>query len=405
VAAGGHGASAVELRTALALLDAPDSAPPRSAGAPVHVRPPAPVAIHDAASSVLPHLAAAATTVTGCARPAVNRARSRGLTSIATGTANFTGPSADPGLISPKGLVPPERGREPGPSWSHRGRREVTRSTLRARRRGAAGGARAFLRARRASVKPGDVGLPEGTSRRRTPGLSREEIAQLAGAGLAWYTWLEQGRVLATSQQVIDAVARALLLGHEEHAHLCALANLPPPTPADRSGGLAASIRRTIDNLSPNPAYVLDHRIDFLAWNDAYCRVWRDLAAIPRDRRNLIWLFFTDENLRGLVVDREARAAALLAQFHAVVGRNPGDQRLAQLVDELTANSPPFHRWWPGYRVGGLGSARHVIRHPEAGEIRFDLAQRRIDHQPGLTVVLQTPATPVDRDRLVALLG
>jgi transcriptional regulator with XRE-family HTH domain len=263
----------------------------------------------------------------------------------------------------------------------------------------------AFLRARRAAVKPGDVGLPEGTSRRRTPGLRREEVAQLAGVGIAWYTWLEQGRVLATSPQVIDAVARALLLTHEEHAHLRALANLPPPTRPDRGGVLAASIRRMVDNLSPNPAYVLDRRFDFLTWNDAYCRVWRDLAAIPPDRRNLIWLFFTDESLRSLVVDWEARAAALLAQFHAVVGRNPADQRLAQLVHDLTANSPLFQRWWPEYRVGGLGSPRHVIRHPEVGEIRFDLAQLRIDHQPGLTLVLQTPATPADRDRLIALLA
>jgi transcriptional regulator with XRE-family HTH domain len=128
----------------------------------------------------------------------------------------------------------------------------------------------AFLRARRAAVKPGDVGLPEGTSRRRTPGLRREEVAQLAGVGIAWYTWLEQGRVLATSPQVIDAVARALLLTHEEHAHLRALANLPPPTRPDRGGVLAASIRRMVDNLSPNPAYVLDRRFDFLTWNDAY---------------------------------------------------------------------------------------------------------------------------------------
>lgn len=262
----------------------------------------------------------------------------------------------------------------------------------------------AFLRARRAALQPGDVGLPDAaTGRRRTPGLRREEVAQLAGVGLAWYTWLEQGRVLATSTQVIDALARALRLNDQEHRHLRALANLPlPPRPVQSS--TPEPLRRMVDNLLPNPAYLIDQRFDFLVWNRAYTRVWRDLTEVPEPQRNLIWLFFTDPDLPDLVVDWTQRASMLLAQFRAVVGRHAGDHRLTELVDELTQASPTFRQWWPSYPVGGPGAPHHTIRHPEAGEIRFDLAQLRLDRHPGLTLVLQTPLTPTDRDALTALL-
>jgi hypothetical protein len=160
-----------------------------------------------------------------------------------------------------------------------------------------------------------------------------------------------------------------------------------------------------VDNLLPNPAYLIDQRFDFLVWNRAYARIWRDLAEIPPHQRNLIWLFFTDPHLPDLVVDWAQRARMLLAQFRTVVGRHAGDHRLTELVDQLTEASPRFREWWPSYPIGGPGAPHHAIRHPEAGEIRFDLAQLRLDRHPGLTLVLQTPLTPADRDALTALLA
>jgi transcriptional regulator with XRE-family HTH domain len=262
----------------------------------------------------------------------------------------------------------------------------------------------AFLRARRAAVKPADVGLPDGSRRRRTPGLRREEVAQLSGVGIAWYTWLEQGRVLATSAQVIDAIARTLRLDDEAHRHVRYLAGLPlPPPPV--SAEAPEPVQRMVGNLMPNPAYVIDRRFDFHAWNRAYTAVWRDLGPVPEDRRNLLWLFFTDKGLRELVSGWEGRARMLILQFRAAAGRYPDDNRLQLLVADLTDTSPEFREWWADYTVGGFTDPDHVIIHPTAGRIAFDLTQLRLVQHPALTLVLQTPRTTDDRQALLRLTG
>jgi transcriptional regulator with XRE-family HTH domain len=262
----------------------------------------------------------------------------------------------------------------------------------------------AFLRARRAAVKPADAGLPDGVSRRRTPGLRREEVAQLSGIGIAWYTWLEQGRVVATSAHVIDALARTLRLDHEAHRHLRHLAGLPlPPLPV--SADTPEPVQRMVDNLLPNPAYVLDRRFDFRTWNRAYTAVWRDLDPVPEDQRNLLWLFFTDKGLRELVHGWEGRARMLIAQFRAATGRYPDDPRLHRIVAGLTGASPQFREWWADYTVGGFADPDHVITHPLAGRITLDLTQLRLVQHPALTLVLQTPRTADDRQALLRLTG
>lgn len=265
-----------------------------------------------------------------------------------------------------------------------------------------------YLRARRAALRPADAGLPDTPGRRRTPGLRREEVAQLSGVSIAWYTWLEQGRVAVTSGQVIDAIARALRLDGEGHAHLRVLAGLPlppAPLPGEPGGEVPGALRRMLDNLLPNPAYIIDRRFDYLAWNRAYARVWRDPADFPAARRNLIWLMLTDESLRGLLADWEGRARALLAQFRAVAGRYPDDARIRRLTADLEAASPQFRDWWPRYAVGRFTGPEHVIRHPDAGTIAFDLAQLSVARHPGYSLVLQTPVTGADRDKLLRLLS
>jgi transcriptional regulator with XRE-family HTH domain len=262
----------------------------------------------------------------------------------------------------------------------------------------------AFLRTRRAAVRPADVGLPEGTGRRRTPGLRREEVAQLSGVGIAWYTWLEQGRVTSTSAQVIDALARALRLDDEAYRHLRYLAGLPlPPVPVFE--GTPDHLQRVVDNLVPNPAYVLDRRFDYRTWNRAYTAVWRDLDSVPESHRNLLWLFFTDPGLRDLVSGWESRAQALLAQFRTVAGRYPGDARLRRLASDLSDASPRFRQWWADYTVGGFTAPDHAIIHPVAGRIAFDLTQLRIVQYPALTLVLQTPRASADQQALGKLVG
>src|SRR5919201_3772884 len=147
-----------------------------------------------------------------------------------------------------------------------------------------------FLRRKRAGIKPEDVGLPNG-GRRRTPGLRREEVALLAGVGTTWYTWLEQGRDVRASLDVLEALARALRLTPAERTHLILLGRgeeAPPCRPP--SERVSPTLRRLIENLGPNPAFVLGRRWDYLAWNKAACAVFGDLGKVPRSQRNHLWL-------------------------------------------------------------------------------------------------------------------
>jgi transcriptional regulator with XRE-family HTH domain len=263
----------------------------------------------------------------------------------------------------------------------------------------------AFLRARRAQVTPQDVGLPEDMEpgRRRTPGLRREEVAELAGMSLTWYTWLEQGRRIAASPQVIDALARALLLDPGQHRYLRRLAGLADlmehlPAPA------AGRAQRLVESLMPNVASVYDGHFDFVAWNLAYARIRTDPAELPQDRRNLLWWMFTDHRNRAMMRDWEPAARAILSQFRAAAGRRPDDQRLTAVVTALDAASPEFRAWWQEYPVNEFRPATISLSHPTAGELDLQLYQLRMVEDPDLLLVLQIPATDVDRGRIAAAL-
>jgi transcriptional regulator with XRE-family HTH domain len=229
----------------------------------------------------------------------------------------------------------------------------------------------AFLRARRAQVTPRDVGLPEDMEpgRRRTPGLRREEVAELADMSLTWYTWLEQGRRIAASPQVIDALARALLLEPAQHRYLRRLAGFADPTEHLPAQAVDRA-QRLVDSLMPNLASVYDGRFDFVAWNLAYARIRTDPAELPQERRNLLWWMFTDLRNRAMMRDWEPAARAILSQFRAVAGRRPGDQRLAAAITALGAASP---EWCcssrPQTRTAAASrppSTEPVLRHAEA---------------------------------------
>ena len=141
----------------------------------------------------------------------------------------------------------------------------------------------AFLRTQRARLTPADVGLATGSAsgRRRTKGLRREEVAQLSGVGVTWYTWLEQGRDISASAQVIDALARALLLSQDQHRHLRELAGQPPPEPQAADGDVRPRLQMLVDAAMPSPASVCDRHFDYVAWNQAYARVRHDPASLP----------------------------------------------------------------------------------------------------------------------------
>jgi transcriptional regulator with XRE-family HTH domain len=264
-----------------------------------------------------------------------------------------------------------------------------------------------FLRAQRTRLSPADVGLPEGSAsgRRRTPGLRREEVAQLSGVGVTWYTWLEQGRDITASAQVIDALARALLLTPDQHRHLRELASLPAPEPEAPGDGLLPRLQLLVDAVAPSPASIYDEHFDYLVWNEPYVRVRHDPGTLPAGRRNMIWMMFTDPANRARMVAWEPAARSVLSQFRAAAGRHPDDSRFAELAAALAEASPQFRQWWAEYPVRYFRPGTIAVNHPEAGLIGLQMFQLRLVDQPGLLLVIQVPAGAAHLARVSSLLA
>ena len=202
------------------------------------------------------------------------------------------------------------------------------------------------------ACSPRTSGCPNG-GRRRTPGLRREEVAQLAGVGTTWYTWLEQGRDVRASLDVLEALARALRLTPAERGHLILLGRgeqAPAcPPPAER---VSATLRRLVENLGPSPAFILGRRWDYLAWNRAAGVVFGwDPELDPRPSRNHIWLTFMDPARRELMPDWERSARRLVAKFRADSARHIGDPGVRAADRLAAASSPEFARWWERHEV------------------------------------------------------
>jgi transcriptional regulator with XRE-family HTH domain len=255
-----------------------------------------------------------------------------------------------------------------------------------------------FLRTRRANLQPDDVGLPTG-GRRRTPGLRREEVASLAGVGTTWYTWLEQGRDVRASLDVLEALGRALRLTPAEHGHLILLGR-GEQAPACKAPieRVSVGLRRVIENLRPGPAYVLGRRWDYLAWNPAASAVF-GWDGLPRDglpvTRNHVWLTFMDPARRELIPDWMLTARTLLAKFRADSARHIGDPAFEQLISTLQGSSPEFRKWWGRHEVSGGGEGRKELNHPIVGRLVFDHVVFRHDDTSEQRLIIYSP-TPED---------
>jgi transcriptional regulator with XRE-family HTH domain len=261
-----------------------------------------------------------------------------------------------------------------------------------------------FLRARRAALLPEDVGLPSG-GRRRTPGLRREEVATLAGVGTTWYTWLEQGRDVRASLDVLEALARALRLNPAERGHLVLLgrgeqgpACRPPAEKA------SATLKRLVEHLGPNPAYILGRRWDYLAWNDAARAVFCWEPGIDPSSRNHIWQTFMDPVRRELFPDWERGARRIVAKFRADSARHIGDPAFERLISSLRAASPEFARWWERHEVAGGGEGRKELEHPIVGRLVFEHAAFRHDLSADQRLILFSPLADEDTPAKLARL-
>jgi transcriptional regulator with XRE-family HTH domain len=262
-----------------------------------------------------------------------------------------------------------------------------------------------FLRKRRESIKPEDVGLRSG-SRRRTPGLRREEVAQLAGVGTTWYTWLEQGRNVRASLDVLEALSRAMRLTAAERTHLILLGR-GEEAPACRPPAERASpaLRRLIEGLGPSPALVLGRRWDYLAWNRAACALFGDLGKVPRPLRNHLWLLFMDPARREMFSDWERGARLSVAKFRADSARHLGDPSFEELIEALRQSSPEFCKAWKRHEVARTGEGRKELRHPLVGMLVFEHAVFHPVEAPEQRLILYTPVaehdTPAKLERLL----
>ena len=265
-----------------------------------------------------------------------------------------------------------------------------------------------FLRARRGGVRPADVGLPSGTSTRRTQGLRREEVAALAGVSIDYYTRLERGRETRPSPAVVDSLATALRLDGEERGYLRALAtqaarHAPEPTAAP-SRAVRPTVRRLLETVRPSPAYVLSRTYDVLAANPGGWRLLPGLTEWPARQRNTIRYTFLHPTARDLLPDWEQKARACVAQLRAVAGSYPDAPDLAALVGELIVKSPDFGRLWERYEVRRVGNGQKIYRHPNVGTMTLDHEVLELNRTDGQRLVVYTAAPgSADHDAMVLL--
>lgn len=259
-----------------------------------------------------------------------------------------------------------------------------------------------FLRSRRMRITPADVGLPAGP-RRRAPGLRREEVAVLAGLSPTWYTYLEQGRDIHPSAEVLESLARALALTEDERRYLHTLANGKMPTSRPLVGDAAAIelVRQLVLTTqdSPYPVYAADLYCDVIAWNRAATGYYTDFGQLPPDQRNMLrWLLEADEAKQRLP-DWSQDTADVVARWRAMIAAHTGDSRLRALVAELKQSSPQFHRWWDDHNVQEHRSRLRRFRHPQLGEHSLRLIVVRAPDFAPCLVAFHVPAHTAQNDK------
>ena len=260
-----------------------------------------------------------------------------------------------------------------------------------------------YLKDRRAKLDPAAFGFP--LLRRRTPGLRREEVAQRANVSATWYTWLEQGRGGAPSADVLDRIARAMVLTDVEREHLFLLGLGRPPEVRYRApDGITPRLQRVLDTFEHSPAFVRTATWDVIAWNRAAAVVLTDYGMLPEGQRNVLRLMFRDARARAAQSNWRSVARYVVASFRADVARAGAARDVQSLVDELCSTSPEFATMWRDNDVQAHGDAVKVLHHPIAGPLSLEFSAFAVDGRPDLNMVIYNPATSRDADKIRALL-
>ena len=257
-----------------------------------------------------------------------------------------------------------------------------------------------FLKAKRAQIKPESVGLPAGT-RRRTPGLRREEVAQLAGVSTTWYTWLEQGRDIKVSSIVLDCISTALQLNSDERDYLYDLALETKSEiihPKKDQSELSPSLKRILAELTYCPTIVTDRHCHIVGWNSAAAHVFLDFERIPNDQRNLIQLVFARKELKALAVNWEHFAKGFLAIFRTYYGHYLGDEWYNQFIKEMSQLHPEFQVLWNESQVSKAPEMVIEFRHAKAGKMLFNLTSLQVQGDMDLRCSIYTPVEETDTE-------
>jgi transcriptional regulator with XRE-family HTH domain len=247
----------------------------------------------------------------------------------------------------------------------------------------------AFLRSRRARISPEQVGLPRGT-RRRTPGLRRGEVALLAGVTPEWYSWLEQGRDIHVSEQLLERLASILQMDANERTHLFLLAqSSPPPVVTFSPPTVSPTLQQFLSQLGTTPACVVNARLNVMAWNAAFCAVFGSFETKSERERNLIWRLFVSPGSKN--AEWEELARLYLAQFRAEYGRFIGDPWWATQIAELSRSSSEFRELWTRHDVSNVIEGHKSMHHPLAGELAFEFLLLQTVDSSGFRVLMYMP--------------
>ncbi len=253
-----------------------------------------------------------------------------------------------------------------------------------------------FLRAARHNTAPAQVGLPNG-KRRRTPGLKREEIAQLANVSVTWYTWLEQGREVNPSLEVLENLAIALNMKLDERRHFLSLAGYNISThPDDYEEVVPDVLLALINRLEYTPCIIIGRRWDILAWNEMACAVFDDFTQLSGIELNLVWRILTNRENRRMHEDWQITAQKVLAQFRSDYGRFIGVPQFEELLAMLAENCPEFTEWWEEYNVQDDITGRKSLDHPQVGYLAFDHIMLRETGYNGLRLMIYNPVEETD---------
>jgi transcriptional regulator with XRE-family HTH domain len=249
-----------------------------------------------------------------------------------------------------------------------------------------------YIKSCRAKRSPSSVGLPPGYNQRRTPGLRREEVAQLAGVSTSWYTWIEQGRDINVSKEVLESIGRALQLSNDEYIHMMNIAMdpIPGPVPA-RKIPISPALHKIINDLA-YPALVVNKHADVLAWNIAACSYFIDFSEVPEKERNMIWQWFTNKSLQSRVVNWEERSEYAIAVFRGFNDLYAGDPWFPQFVEELKQASPFFKEQWKRHEVKQKSGTTIELMSPDLIKQSFEItAFFNINGNEGIHFFVLTP--------------